>query len=93
MHQKEILRICFLSDFICYSLAIGTAETPAEPMRGLILSLLKRFINLASKTPPAVPIEKATSPKTNIPIVSNRKNFPQLIYFQPTTPKESSRYL
>src|SRR5690606_39796614 len=33
--------------------AIGTAETPADPMSGLILSLLKRFISFAINTPPA----------------------------------------
>ena len=42
--------------------AMGTAETPAEPMRGLIFSFTKRFMNLARSTPPAVPKPKATTP-------------------------------
>ncbi len=42
--------------------AIGTADTPAEPMRGLILFLRNRFMNLARSTPPAVPKLKATIP-------------------------------
>ena len=42
--------------------AIGTAETPAEPISGLIFSLRKRFMNLASSTPPALPQPKAKMP-------------------------------
>ena len=45
--------------------AIGTAETPAEPMRGLIFSLRKRFISFAKSNPPTVLNEKATNPKAN----------------------------
>ena len=48
---------------------MGTAETPAEPMRGLIFSLRNRFMNLASRTPPAVPKLKATTPMTMILMV------------------------
>ena len=43
--------------------AIGTAETPAEPINGLIFSLLNLFINFAINTPLAVPIPKAITPK------------------------------
>ena len=45
---------------------MGTAETPAEPMRGLIFSFRKRFMILASSTPPAVPKPKATTPIARI---------------------------
>src|SRR5690625_6339648 len=48
---------------------MGTADTPAEPMRGLILCLEKRFMNLAMSTPPAVPIANATTPNTKMPSV------------------------
>src|SRR5690606_18866831 len=34
--------------------AIGTADTPADPIRGLILCWLNRFISLAISTPAAV---------------------------------------
>ena len=42
--------------------AIGTAETPAEPINGLILFLVNKFMNFASNTPPALPILKARTP-------------------------------
>ena len=35
--------------------AIGTAETPAEPIRGLTLPPVSRYISFPSSTPPAVP--------------------------------------
>ena len=54
--------------------AIGTAETPAAPTRGLMVSLLRRFINFAMSTPAAVPIENATAPSAKIPMVSTVKN-------------------
>ena len=63
--------------------AIGTAETPAEPIRGLTLFLLNMFINLAINKPLVVPIAKATKPNTNIPNVSSCKNF-SAINFDPT---------
>ena len=45
-----------------------TAETPAEPISGLILlsPFEKKFITLASSTPPAVPIAKAITPSTRM---------------------------
>ena len=51
--------------------AIGTADTPAEPMSGLIFlpSGRKMFMNLASRTPPAVPKLKATTPMAMILMV------------------------
>ena len=51
--------------------AIGTAETPADPIKGLILFLLTTFINFAINRPHIVPIEKATNPNNKIPNVSN----------------------
>ena len=54
--------------------AIGTADTPAAPIRGFILFLLRTFINLAIKIPDAVPIEKAIIPKDRMPSVSGVRN-------------------
>ena len=54
--------------------AIGTAETPAAPIKGLILFLENRFISFAISTPVIVPIPNATIPKPNIPRVSPTKN-------------------
>ena len=48
--------------------AIGTAETPAEPISGLIFSLRNRFINLAIRIPPAEAMINATRPRMIIPI-------------------------
>ena len=49
--------------------AIGTADTPAEPISGLIFSLLKRFIIFAKITPDAEPNENATIPNVRMPRV------------------------
>src|SRR5690554_1555374 len=49
--------------------AIGTADTPAEPINGLIGSLLNLFISLAIRTPQAVPTPNATIPSPRIPRV------------------------
>ena len=46
--------------------AIGTAETPAEPISGLMVPPERMFISLASSTPPAVPQPKATTPSTTM---------------------------
>ena len=53
--------------------AIGTAETPAAPINGLIGSLLNLPKIFAMITPAAVPIENATAPKPRIPKVSTVK--------------------
>ena len=53
--------------------AIGTADTPAAPINGLIGVDESLFINLAINTPEAVPIENATAPKPKIPNVSTFK--------------------
>ena len=51
----------------CATLAdIGTADTPAPPMRGLIFSLRKRFMIFAKRTPPTVEKAKATRPRKKI---------------------------
>ena len=54
--------------------AIGTADTPAEPINGLILFLEHRFIPLAISTPDAVPTEKAMTPRNRIPRVDTVRN-------------------
>ena len=46
--------------------AIGTADTPAEPISGLILPPVRTFISLAIRTPPAVPTANAQTPSTTI---------------------------
>ncbi len=46
--------------------AIGTAETPAEPISGLIVPPDNLFIRRASNTPDAVPIANAITPSTII---------------------------
>ena len=43
--------------------AIGTAETPAAPINGLICVELATFMSFAIKTPLAVPIANAPFPK------------------------------
>ncbi len=70
--------------------AIGTAETPADPINGLILCLLNIFIIFAIIKPQAVPIAKATIPNNKIPKVSICKNL-SAISFEPTArPKNIS---
>ena len=59
--KRKLLGSAFCpSDWLTRA-AIGTADTPAEPISGLIFSLEKRFMNLARSTPPAVPIPKASA--------------------------------
>ena len=53
---------------------MGTAETPAAPIKGLIFCLENTFISLAISTPAAVPIENATIPRANIPSVLETRN-------------------
>ncbi len=49
--------------------AIGTAETPAEPISGLIFFSFGKntFISFAIRTPPAVATANANKPRTIIP--------------------------
>ena len=54
---------------------MGTADTPAAPIKGLIGIDESRFINFASKTPDAVPMAKAITPRIRIPTVSRFKNW------------------
>ncbi|SAW73348.1 Uncharacterised protein [Klebsiella pneumoniae] len=54
--------------------AIGTADTPAEPISGLILCRLNTFISFAISTPAAVPTQKAITPSTRIPSVCGCRN-------------------
>src|SRR5690554_2818244 len=50
--------------------AIGTADTPADPIRGLILlEVVNLFMILAMMTPAAVPMQNATIPSDKIPKV------------------------
>ena len=49
--------------------AIGTADTPAEPMSGLILPPESLYISLPSSSPPTVANSKAMSPSTTMKMV------------------------
>ena len=49
--------------------AIGTADTPADPIRGFVLPPSSLLMSLPSRTPDAVPIAKARSPRITILIV------------------------
>ena len=68
--------------------AIGTAETPAAPIRGLIATLERVFISFAIKTPVAVPTEKAIIPNIRIPIVSTFRNSPAANLLPTPSPKK-----
>ena len=54
--------------------AMGTAETPAAPIKGLIGADDRLFMSLAINTPVAVPTEKAIMPRMRIPTVSRLRN-------------------
>ncbi|VUS52460.1 hypothetical protein SB6411_05855 [Klebsiella spallanzanii] len=54
--------------------AIGTAETPAEPISGLIGFLLNLLSSFAISTPAAVPIPNAITPSTRMPSVCGCRN-------------------
>ena len=54
--------------------AIGTAETPAEPISGLTLPCVALHIILPNKTPAAVPNANAISPSATIFKVSRLRN-------------------
>ena len=72
--RRKLLGSAFCpSDWLTRA-AIGTADTPAEPISGLIFSLEKRFMNLAKSTPPALPIPKAMIPIERMRIVSRLRN-------------------
>jgi hypothetical protein len=68
--------------------AIGTAETPADPIRGLILLFKNRFINLAINTPDAVDTAKAAKPKAIIPRVSAARKYSALAVAPTVIPKK-----
>ena len=55
--------------------AIGTAETPAEPMSGFTFSFETRFISFAIRTPAAVPTQNAQRPSARMPSVVAERNF------------------
>jgi hypothetical protein len=59
--------------------AIGTAETPAEPIRGLIFPFVTLQRSLPNKVPAAVPHINATSPRITILIVLQFKNASALV--------------
>ena len=54
--------------------AMGTDAMPAEPISGLILTFMNRFMIFAVITPDAVPNKRASRPSTTIKIVSQVRN-------------------
>ncbi len=62
VHQQEVGRVLLWPTFWDTRAAIGTAETPAEPISGLTLPLVKIYISLPNRTPPAVPTQRQTGP-------------------------------
>lgn len=68
--------------------AIGTAETPAEPISGFTLPLVKTYISFPNRTPPAVPTQNANRPKKMIAIVCGFRNFSALAVAPTVTPKK-----
>ena len=69
--------------------AIGTADTPAAPISGLIGFFDNLFINFAINTPLAVPTQKATAPRAKIPKVSTFKNLSADILDPTASPKKT----
>ena len=59
--------------------AIGTADTPAEPIRGFTLPWVMMHINLPNNTPAAVPNANATRPSATIFSVSQLRNASALV--------------
>ena len=59
--------------------AIGTADTPAEPINGLILPFVILHNSLPNNTPAAVPNMNATKPKNTIFNVVTFKNASALV--------------
>ena len=53
--------------------AIGTAETPAEPIKGLMVLPQALFMILAVNSPPMVEMMKAAKPQKMIRMVSSRR--------------------
>ena len=54
--------------------AIGTADTPAEPIKGLTLPPVRTYIKSPSNRPPAVDSRKAVKPRATIPRVWGVRN-------------------
>ena len=68
--------------------AIGTAETPAEPIKGLMLTSMSLFMSLARRTPDAVPMANAATPRVRIAKVSIFKNCSAVAVAPTVTPKK-----
>ena len=67
--------------------AIGTADTPAEPMSGLILPWVALHIILPNRTPAAVPNAKAIRPNATIFKVSQFRNASALVVAPTEVPR------
>lgn len=65
MHEEEVAGIFSLTNLLRYTAAIGTADTPAEPMSGLTLPPVALYIILPKSTPNAVPIQNARRPEND----------------------------
>ena len=64
VHEQEVGWVLLLADNLGKRAAIGTAETPAQAISGLIFSFKNRFMRLDNSTPPAVPKPNAMIPIT-----------------------------
>ena len=67
--------------------AIGTADTPAEPISGLTLPCVTRHIILPNNTPAAVPNANAISPNATIFNVSRLRNASALVVAPTDVPR------
>ena len=64
--RRKLVGLYFLPSLCATLAAIGTAETPAAPIRGLTLPLVMTYKSLPRRTPPAVEKQNARSPRPTI---------------------------
>ncbi len=67
---------------------MGTADTPAAPIKGLVLPPEKRISSLPKSTPAAVPKANARTPKTKIMIVLVVRKVSALAVAPTVTPRK-----
>ena len=72
--RRKLVLLYFLPTSWDTRAAIGTAETPAEPMSGLILPPESRYMIRPPSRPPTVEMAKATRPRTMILMVFQVRN-------------------
>ena len=72
--SRKLVGLAFWPSTCDTRAAIGTADTPADPMSGFIGVFDRTFISLAISTPPAVPKQNASTPRITILIVAQVRN-------------------